>query len=53
MPHKFQNKSKKSEIFTRSTYATFASALKTLAQNFDFSPLFTGVKDCWYGILAF
>jgi hypothetical protein len=28
MPHKFQKKLKKSEIFNTSTYATLASALK-------------------------
>jgi hypothetical protein len=36
MPHKFLKKFKKSEIFTTSTYVTFASALKIPAQNFDF-----------------
>jgi hypothetical protein len=36
IPHKFLNKSKKSEIFTTSTYATLASTLKISAQNFDF-----------------
>jgi hypothetical protein len=44
---------KKFEIFTTSTYAIFASSLKISAQNFDFWPLFRGVKDCWYGILTF
>jgi hypothetical protein len=28
MPHKFQNKLKKSDFFTTSTYATLASTLK-------------------------
>jgi hypothetical protein len=36
MPHKFQNKSKKSEILTISTYDTLASTLKISAQQFDF-----------------
>jgi hypothetical protein len=46
MPHKYFFKSKKSEIFTTSTYATLASTLKISAQNFDFLPHFRGVKDC-------
>jgi hypothetical protein len=53
MPHKFQKKFKKSEIFTTSPYATLASTLKISAQNLDFWPLFWSVKDCWYGILTF
>jgi hypothetical protein len=36
MPHKFQKKLKKSEIFTTSTCAIFASTLKISAQNSDF-----------------
>jgi hypothetical protein len=32
----FKKKSKRFEIFTTSTYATFASTLKISAQNFDF-----------------
>jgi hypothetical protein len=47
MPHKFQNKLKKNEIFTTSTYAILASTLKFSAQNFNFKPLFRGVKDYW------
>ena len=53
MPHKFLKISKKSKFFTTSTYATLASIVKISAQNFDFCPLFKGVKDYWYGILAF
>jgi hypothetical protein len=49
----FKKYKKKPEIFTTSTYATLASTLKISAQNFDFWPLFRGIKDCWYSILTF
>jgi hypothetical protein len=49
----FKKIQKRSEIFTASTYATLASTLKISTQNFNFWPLFRGVKDCWYGILTF
>jgi hypothetical protein len=32
---------------------TFASTLKISAQNFEFWPLFKGVKDCWMAYLYF
>jgi hypothetical protein len=36
MAHKFQNKSKKSEIFTTSTYSILASTTKISANFFNF-----------------
>jgi hypothetical protein len=36
MTHKFQNKLKKYEIFTTSTYSILASIIKISAQNFTF-----------------
>jgi hypothetical protein len=38
MAHKFQKKSKKSEIFTTITYSILASTIKKLANFFIFCP---------------